>query len=83
MEEGLKNILSIMNEKIDLFIKELNKKMKIFRDIINSKIFDIKNNKQFNDINDINIKKEIVKIIELEKKIKNIFINLSAFFSIK
>ena len=75
MEESLKNILFLINTKIDNFIKELKEKMNILKDIINTKINNIKNNKKSDNNHDINQKKELFNISELEKRIKKILIN--------
>ena len=75
MEESLKNILFLINTKIDNFIKELKEKMNILKDIINTKINNIKNNKKSDNNHDIKQKKELFNISELEKRIKKILIN--------
>ena len=74
MEESLKNILFLISSKIDHFIEELKEKKNILTDIINTKIIDFQNKKEIKNIDDMNQRKEIFKIYEIEKKVKNILI---------
>ena len=67
MEKALRNILSLINIKIQNFIKELNAKMSLLQNIINSKIKEIESMKYNNNNID---SKEFYKIKEIEKNIQ-------------